>query len=81
MTEHADNNDSKPAKTPGPGNPGILKVMQSVLAGALGVQSGKRREEDFASKSPWPYIITGVAFTALFVVTLIVVVQWVLAGR
>lgn len=81
MTEHADKNGSKPEETPGTGNPGFLKIMQSVLAGALGVQSGKRREEDFSSKSPWPYIITGVVFTVLFVVTLIMVVQWVLAGR
>lgn len=61
--------------------PGVLKVLQSVLAGALGVQSDKRREEDFSSHSPWPYIIAGIIFTAGFVVTLVVVVKLVLAGQ
>ncbi|MDX1754989.1 MAG: DUF2970 domain-containing protein [Marinobacter sp.] len=62
-------------------SPGVLKVMQSILAGAFGVQSNKRREEDFASHSPWPYIVAGILFTAGFVVTLILVVKWVLATQ
>lgn len=61
--------------------PGVLKVIQSVLAGALGVQSNKRREEDFSGHSPWPYIIAGILFTAGFVVTLVIVVKLVLAGQ
>lgn len=61
--------------------PGILKIMQSVLAGAIGVQSNRRREEDFSSQSPWPYIIAGVLFTAIFVAGLIVVVQLVIANQ
>ncbi|MEX0603859.1 DUF2970 domain-containing protein [Marinobacter sp.] len=60
--------------------PGLLKVFQSVLAGALGVQSSKRHEEDFESQSPWPYIIVGILFTAGFVGTLILIVRWVLSG-
>ncbi|WP_166268268.1 DUF2970 domain-containing protein [Marinobacter caseinilyticus] len=62
-------------------HPGLLKVMQSVMAGALGVQSSKRHEEDFQSQSPWMYIIVGVLFTIGFVVTLIMIVRWVLAGQ
>jgi hypothetical protein len=69
------------SKAPRPKGPGVLKVLQSVLAGALGVQSDKRREEDFSSHSPWPYIIAGILFTAGFVVTLVVVVKLVLAGQ
>ncbi|MBW7469948.1 DUF2970 domain-containing protein [Marinobacter sp. M216] len=64
-----------------PGGPGVLKVMQSILAGAFGVQSDKRREEDFSSHSPWPYIIAGILFTAGFVIGLIVIVQMVLASQ
>lgn len=60
--------------------PGLLKVFQSVLAGALGVQSSKRHQEDFDSQSPWPYIVVGVLFTAGFVGTLILIVRWVLSG-
>ncbi|PXX91924.1 hypothetical protein DIT71_08770 [Marinobacter vulgaris] len=78
MAERQDNR-RKPANSKK--GPGVLKVMQSILAGALGVQSDKRREEDFSSHSPWPYIIAGILFTAGFVVTLIVVVKVVLSGQ
>ncbi|KAA1175155.1 DUF2970 domain-containing protein [Marinobacter salinexigens] len=78
MTDVSDTN--KNSNKPGP-RPGILKIMQSVLAGALGVQSNRRREEDFSSHSPWPYIVAGILFTAIFVVGLIVVVQIVLANQ
>ncbi|KMQ74500.1 DUF2970 domain-containing protein [Marinobacter subterrani] len=64
-----------------PKGPGVLKVMQSILAGAFGVQSDRRRREDFSGHSPWPYIIAGVLFTASFVVGLIVIVNLVLAGQ
>lgn len=78
MTNVPDTKKTKNTKSQGPG---ILKVMRSVAAGALGVQSNKRHEEDFANHSPWPYIIGGLLFTALFIVTLIVVVQVVLSGH
>jgi hypothetical protein len=78
MTESpgTDNKDQRKRK-----GPGVLKVMQSIMAGAFGVQSDKRREEDFSSHSPWPYIIAGVLFTASFVVGLIVIVNLVLASQ
>lgn len=68
--------DSKDA--PARNRPGLLKILQSVLAGALGVQSSKHQAEDFSSSSPWAFIIAGILFTVGFVVTLILVVQWVL---
>ncbi len=82
MAEKQDNQTTpaEPGK-PARKGPGVLKVMQSILAGALGVQSDKRREEDFSSHSPWPYIIAGILFTVGFVVTLVVVVKLVLAGQ
>ncbi|MFO7994045.1 MAG: DUF2970 domain-containing protein [Marinobacter sp.] len=76
MSEQQENN-----KAPSRKGPGVLKVMQSIFAGALGVQSDKRREEDFSSHSPWPYIIAGILFTVGFVVALILVVKLVLAGQ
>ena len=76
----AKNKDRNEPDQPRRKGPGILKIMQSILAGALGVQSSKRREEDFSNSSPWPYIIAGVVFTAGFVITLIIVVKIVLAG-
>ncbi|MBE0484830.1 DUF2970 domain-containing protein [Marinobacter sp.] len=64
-----------------PGSPGVLKIMQSILAGALGVQSEKRRQEDFSNHSPLPYIVAGLLFGAVFVGGLILVVQIVLSGH
>ncbi|MCL7944567.1 DUF2970 domain-containing protein [Marinobacter sp. ATCH36] len=75
------NNESQPTRNKDKKGPGVLKVMQSILAGALGVQSDKRREEDFSSHSPWPYIIAGILFTLGFVVALIIVVKLVLSGQ
>jgi len=63
------------------GKPGILKIMQSILAGAIGVQSDKRRQEDFSNHTPLPYIIAGLLFTVCFVGGLILVVQMVLANQ
>ncbi|MCE0757975.1 DUF2970 domain-containing protein [Marinobacter sp. G11] len=80
MTDVANKNkkDNEDQKT---GSPGVLKIMQSILAGALGVQSDRRRQEDFSSYSPAPYIIAGLLFTAAFVGGLILVVNLVLAGQ
>lgn len=75
-----ESNRDEPSSS-GPGRPGTLKIIQSVLAGALGVQSSKRHEEDFNSSSPWPYIIGGLVFTGGFVLTLVLIVQWVLASQ
>ena len=64
-----------------PRKPGVGKIMQSILAGAFGVQSDKRRQEDFSSHSPVPYIVAGLLFTATFVVSLIIIVKLVLANQ
>ncbi|EON92635.1 hypothetical protein MARLIPOL_07779 [Marinobacter lipolyticus SM19] len=72
--------DNKNEKSPSV-RPGVLKIMQSIIAGAFGVQSDKRRQEDFSSHSPLPYIIAGLLFTVGFVVTLILVVKLVLSGQ
>tara|TARA_R110000772_G_scaffold78864_1_gene169003 strand:+ start:615 stop:860 length:246 start_codon:yes stop_codon:yes gene_type:complete len=73
--------DTEKAKNKKPKGPSVLKVMQSVAAGALGVQSNRRHEEDFESHSPLPYIIGGLLFTALFIGTLVLVVNIVLSGQ
>ncbi|MDO6442418.1 DUF2970 domain-containing protein [Marinobacter sp. 2_MG-2023] len=80
MTNAPDTEKTNNKKARGTG-PSVFKVMQSVAAGALGVQSNKRHEEDFASHSPWPYIIGGLLFTTLFVGTLVLVVRVVLSGQ
>lgn len=54
------------------------QMLQSVLAGALGVQSGKNRIRDFNHGKPSQFILLGVGFTALFVLVLLGVVKLVL---
>lgn len=54
-------------------------VIGSVLSAAFGVQSARNRERDFSRGSYRQFIIAGVIFTVLFVLTLILVVRVVLA--
>ncbi len=56
----------------------FLSTLQSVFAAAFGVQSQKKREEDFASGSPVAFIVAGILFTVVFVLTLLTVVRTVL---
>ena len=53
-------------------------MLQSVLAAAFGVQSGKNRARDFSRGKPSHFIALGLMFTALFVVVLFALVQLVL---
>lgn len=54
------------------------QMLQSVLAGALGVQSGKNRARDFTQGKPSHFIVLGVGFTILFVLVILGVVKLVL---
>jgi uncharacterized membrane protein len=50
----------------------------AVLAGAIGVNSSKNRKKDFSAKSATPYIIAGILFTVLFMISLYGLIQWIL---
>ncbi|MDH4582890.1 DUF2970 domain-containing protein [Pseudomonas sp. BN415] len=54
------------------------EMLQSVLAAAFGVQSGKNRTRDFSRGKPSHFIILGVLFTAAFVLVLYGLVRLVL---
>jgi hypothetical protein len=56
----------------------LREMLQSVLAAALGVQSGKNRSRDFSRGKPTHFILLGVLFTALFVVVLLGAVKLIL---
>ena len=55
-----------------------VKIIQSTLAAAIGVQSKKNRERDFEEGNAGAFIAAGIIFTALFIATVLGVVQWVL---
>lgn len=81
MTRPPDDNDRKsgPATEPERGEPlTFWQIAASTLAAAFGVQSSRNRERDFTRGRPVHFIIAGVVFTALFVLTLILVVNLVL---
>ncbi len=61
-------------------NLGIVRLILSTLAAAIGVQSKKNLEADFQQKSALPFIAAGIVFTILFVVLLVGVVKIVLAN-
>ena len=54
------------------------EMLQSVVAAAFGVQSGKNRARDFSRGKPSHFIALGLMFTAVFVVVLFALVQLVL---
>lgn len=56
----------------------LRQMLGSVLAAALGVQSGKNRARDFSHGKPCHFIILGVGFTVLFVLIVLGVVKLVL---
>jgi hypothetical protein len=53
----------------------LLRVVQSTLAAAIGVQSKENRERDFEEGNAGIFIVAGVLFTLLFVATIVVVVS------
>ncbi|OEC36006.1 Protein of unknown function [Pseudomonas cuatrocienegasensis] len=54
------------------------QMLHSVLAAAIGVQSGKNRSRDFSRGKPSHFIILGLLFTAVFVLVILVIVKLVL---
>jgi len=56
----------------------VRQMLQSVLAGALGVQSGKNRARDFSHGKPSHFILLGLGFTVVFVLVILGVVKLVL---
>jgi uncharacterized membrane protein len=59
-------------------SPGLGTLVMAVLAGAIGVNSSKNRKKDFSAKSATPYIIAGILFTVLFMISLYGLIQWIL---
>jgi hypothetical protein len=56
----------------------IWKVLGSVMASMFGVQSSRKHEEDLTHGKASHYIIVGLGFTVLFVLTIWGVVKLVM---
>ncbi|XQW84759.1 DUF2970 domain-containing protein [Thalassotalea piscium] len=57
----------------------ITNTIKSVFFAFLGVQSNKNRERDFTEGKFSHFVIVGLIGVALFIVTLITIVSFVLA--
>ena len=58
--------------------PSLLSVLGSVLASMFGVQSNRKREEDFTHGKPSQYVIIGLLVTVAFVLAVWGVVSLVM---
>ena len=58
--------------------PSLLSVLGSVLASMFGVQSSRKREEDFTHGKPSQYIIIGLLVTVAFMLAIWGVVSLVM---
>ena len=56
----------------------LLRVVKSIASAAFGVQSNRNREADFIQGNYRHFIIGGIVFTVIFVLTVAFVVSLVL---
>ena len=70
--------EQAPPSTPAPLKPKVHQIIGSVLAAAFGVQSKENRERDFQHGKPIVFVITGVVFTLIFILSMIAIVSVVL---
>lgn len=67
-----------PEKSP---KPKFLDIVKSALSAAIGVQSNKNRERDFAHGNIFAYVTAGIIFTIVFITSVILVVNMVIGSR
>ena len=58
--------------------PGLFRIIGSVLASFIGVQSDKNRERDFTHGKPVHFIIAGLVLTAVFIFLVSMAVKFAL---
>ncbi|MGR9108231.1 MAG: DUF2970 domain-containing protein [Gammaproteobacteria bacterium] len=56
----------------------LRQILSSTLAAAFGVQSSGNLKRDFSAGRPSSFILAGIVFTFLFVLSIIALVHWIL---
>lgn len=76
----SDNEENRNEGEPGgeKRHPNLLQVIGSVLAAGFGVQSSKNRKRDFQHGKPAVFIIAGIVFTVLFILSLYLIVSTII---
>lgn len=72
--------ENKDPAPPAPASLTFWQVLGSVMAAAFGVQSSKNRERDFTQGKASHFIFMGIGFTVVFVVLIVLWVQFVLSA-
>jgi hypothetical protein len=57
---------------------GLWAVVASVMGAMFGVRGSKAHQRDFTKGRPAAYVIVGLIFTAIFVLTIVTVVMLVM---
>lgn len=63
-----------------PKEPTLLDVARSVLWAMLGVQKHKNYERDFTKGKPWQYIVVGLVAVLLFIICIVIAVNFALSS-
>ena len=76
---HHENEDSRHSNKKESETSSFLLAIASVAAAAFGVQSQKNRDRDFKTGKFSHFVIAGLIFVAVFILSIIIVVNLVLA--
>lgn len=60
--------------------PGLLSIIASTLAAAIGVQSQRNQQRDFKAGNIYHFILAGLIFTVLFIGAIALIVKTVLSN-
>lgn len=58
--------------------PGFGSIVMSTLAAAFGVQSSKNRERDFVKGNFKAYVVSGIIFVILFIISIVTLVKFLI---
>ncbi|BFM11593.1 DUF2970 domain-containing protein [Simiduia litorea] len=61
--------------------PNFFSIVLSTMAAAFGVQSKRNQERDFNGGNIYHYIVAGILFTIVFIVTVTLIVRSVLQAN
>lgn len=76
----SDNKHPESSPNPQEEKAGILGALQTVLGAVFGVQSDKKRQEDFAKADPGKLIAIGIITVVIIMVGMAVTVKMVLSS-